>query len=303
MTGDAHPCAQTATCVGISVDNNNTPRVVWDHDNGSVQHQPLHQVHRWNIHPERRCTGRTPTRGAGIGTWQPCPTRSRIESGQHCAACTAANGFHTIHQLGRGAPPPTNSFEADYINASHRLYLAAFSGNLLKIGTAHTSRGTRRLTEQGAIAAHWIAECVDGIVVRQLEIAVDEQLGISQAVRAKRKTQALADGATVEAARHLIESRRHQVVGMAATWADTSIIDEAVTTIDDHHRLVDGTWRTVGGPIVAGCWELDIVDSWAHTALDNDNRLWDLKPLIGAVCELDAGGDSWHPNQQQTTLF
>ena len=94
--------------------------------------------------------------------------------------------MHDFHRSGIATP----GLRA-YLAQPHWLYVATFAHGVSKVGTAAQGSKWRRLAEQGAVAARYVALAPDGAVVRRLEDRVSERFGIIQAVRAKAKTAGL----------------------------------------------------------------------------------------------------------------
>ena len=134
----------------------------------------------------RRCIGATKRTEEG-SSHQVCDLEPT--SGRYCEKCqtvenvNAAN-MHQSHRKGRAEIGKTM---AAYLSHPHRLYLAAFRDGSMKVGTTRGSSGNRRLIEQGAWLATYVAEVEDGFFVRELEDEITAQLGVTQAVDTRRK--------------------------------------------------------------------------------------------------------------------
>lgn len=78
-----------------------------------------------------------------------------------------------------------------YLMQPHWLYIATFANGASKVGTAANLRKWKRLAEQGAVAARYVARADDGRVVRNLEDLVTRDAGIPQQIRSAAKAAAL----------------------------------------------------------------------------------------------------------------
>lgn len=140
---------------------------------------------------DRWCTGRYRfVDTVGVAP-VPCPTGAPASTGGQCASCLKRDEFRFAHHFHTGGPV-TAALEA-YMSQPHWLYIATFAGGLSKVGTAAALRKRSRLDEQGPVCATYLAEVVDGRVVRRLEDALTRQAGLAQSVRGTRKLAALAD--------------------------------------------------------------------------------------------------------------
>ena len=141
--------------------------------------------------PEQTCIGHTPFRKQQAD-YHDCRRRPQPDS-RRCRQCaiveaTFAANLHHAHTRGSAELDPIINQHLDQPN---RLYLAAFRDGSIKVGTSTLSRSERRLEEQGAWQARFVAETPNGRAVRHLEDAVTERLGIPQAVSAVRKRRGL----------------------------------------------------------------------------------------------------------------
>ena len=138
------------------------------------------------IDQPRRCIGRTKRTEEG-SSHQECD--SVPTGGRYCEKCQTAENVNAanMHQAHRKGRAEIDKAMAAYLSHPHRLYLAVFRDGTIKVGTTRGRSGDTRLIEQGAWAATYIAEVEDGFTVRELEDAVTEQLGVTQAVDTRRK--------------------------------------------------------------------------------------------------------------------
>ena len=170
-----------------------TPSLVLDDDNrhpGDVVLDPGTRL-GFTVLPGRWCLGHQLVKDRTHRTLVPCPTGSLVAGGTQCAPCEAADQsrpMHEFHRTGRASPGLR-----DYLDQPHWLYLATFAQGTTKVGTAANPSKWRRLAEQGAISARYIAWCPDGVSVRNLEDLVTRELGFTQQVRASSKARGLLE--------------------------------------------------------------------------------------------------------------
>ena len=142
------------------------------------------------IDSEHYCCGWFDVRSE-VPQHESCETAEVLVTGTQCRRCQYREGFTTVHQSHQaGARVPEHI--ARYLAQPHWLYVDVFASGQSKIGTVAQSRLGSRLSEQGPVAAFYVAEAPNGRVVRALEQSVSEHFGLRQAVSGKRKLQALA---------------------------------------------------------------------------------------------------------------
>ena len=97
---------------------------------------------------ERHCTGYYDFSYGTTGVHTPCPHAAQVAKGHQCRSCQLQEGFVALHNTKHlnAVPPQLRS----YISQEHYLYLAAFGGGVVKVGTAARSRHPARWYEQGA---------------------------------------------------------------------------------------------------------------------------------------------------------
>jgi len=100
---------------------------------------------------ERHCTGYYDFSYGTTGAHTPCPHAAQVAKGHQCRSCQFQEGFVALHNTKHlnAVPPQLRS----YVSQEHYLYLAAFGGGVVKVGTAARSRHPARWYEQGALAA------------------------------------------------------------------------------------------------------------------------------------------------------
>lgn len=180
--------------------------------------------------PERTCLGHIPFRQKQAD-YHDCRRQPELGS-RTCRQCaiveaTFASNLHHAHTRGSAELDPAVN---QHLNQPNRLYLAAFRDGSIKIGTSTLGRSQRRLEEQGAWMARFVAETPNGRAVRHIEDAVTEQLGISQAVSAVRKGRGLAnpvpdtqllatlDEVGAQVGELVLKAGDHQATPMAEDW-------------------------------------------------------------------------------------
>ncbi|RAX49808.1 DUF2797 domain-containing protein [Arthrobacter sp. AQ5-05] len=170
-----------------------TPSLVLDDENRHARDVVLEPETRlgFRVLPGRWCLGHQLIADRTHRTLVPCPTGSLIASGTQCAPCAAADQsrpMHEFHRTGRAGPGLR-----DYLDQPHWLYVATFAQGTTKVGTAANPSKWRRLAEQGAISARYVAWCPDGVSVRDLEDLLTSELGFTQQVRANSKVRGLLE--------------------------------------------------------------------------------------------------------------
>lgn len=143
------------------------------------------------VEPGRWCLGRTRVDGAEDWAHVDCPDTAAAERGTQCAACLARDDARHMHDFHRSGIAPAGL--RAYLAKPQWLYVATFAHGASKIGTAGQGNKWRRLAQQGAVLASYVALAADGRIVRVLEDLVTERLGLGQAVRASAKAAGLTD--------------------------------------------------------------------------------------------------------------
>jgi hypothetical protein len=141
--------------------------------------------------PKRTCLGHVPFRAKGRD-YHDCHKPPQ-EGSRRCERCTIveatfASNLHHAHTKGSAELDPSVQ---RHLEQPNRLYLAAFRDGSIKVGTSTLNRSQRRLEEQGAWLARFVAETTNGKLVRHIEDAVTEDLGLPQSVSAMRKLRGL----------------------------------------------------------------------------------------------------------------
>lgn len=159
-----------------------------------------------------------------------CQNWEQITTGKQCRRCQFKEGFITVHQAHRGLDRLAGNVRS-YITQPHRLYLDIFADGSSKVGTVAESRLSSRLSEQGAVAACYVARANDGIGVRKAEAAVSAELRLRQALTGKRKLAAMLSKINVEELRDklkkLVTQARPLLVQLAAEHSWIEVEEEA----------------------------------------------------------------------------
>ncbi|MGG5752989.1 DUF2797 domain-containing protein [Zafaria sp. Z1313] len=150
----------------------------------------------FTVGPGRWCLGHTSVESRTERTHHPCPTGAAAERGTQCGPCFGRDQTRLIHDFHRSGQAPPGL--RDYLMQPHWLYVAGFAHGAAKVGTAAAPGKWRRLAEQGAVVASYVALAADGRTVRVLEDAVTRECGLGQAVRAAGKAAGLASAAGAE---------------------------------------------------------------------------------------------------------
>ena len=182
--------------------------------------------------PALVCLGHVPFRSK-TNDYHDCVRRPRPGS-RHCERCaiieaTFASNLHHAHHKGSAE---LDASVRDHLDQPNRLYLAAFRDGSIKIGTSTLSRSEKRLEEQGAWIARYVAETTNGRTVRHLEDAVTEYVGIGQAVSATRKLRGLVAPVPSEKLDAILEQAVDDVRSMALARSRR----DGVTMMDERWR-------------------------------------------------------------------
>jgi len=184
------------------------------------------------------CIGHTPFR-PGSGDYNDCRKAPR-EGSRVCERCaiveaTFASNLHHAHHKGSAELDPSVQ---RHLEQPNRLYLAAFRDGSIKVGTSTLSRCERRLEEQGAWMARFVAETTNGRQVRHLEDAVTEQLGLPQSVSAVRKVRGLtnpvSDEQLAESLEAFAQTIETDIVAPASVDGTTSLAANWRHPMADH---------------------------------------------------------------------
>ncbi|WP_417217313.1 DUF2797 domain-containing protein [Arthrobacter sp.] len=230
-----------------------TPRWSLRADDGTRADQLLEPGTRcsFTVQPGRWCLGHTRVADATVWSHIGCPDGAPAERGTQCGSCFARDDARHMHDFHRSGIAPAGL--RAYLAKPQWLYVATFAQGASKIGTAGEGNKWRRLAQQGAVIATYVALAADGRVVRVLEDLVTERLGLGQAVRASAKTVGLTDPGQggpspsgVYDAGSLATMHRTQVERVHALLAE----DPAATGLDVEPVDEDFTPSALAGPLL-----------------------------------------------------
>lgn len=142
---------------------------------GEHKRRPLGQGENIDIEvtDERRCIGYIGEDGR-----VPCPSFSKIDSGQQCYQCRNKD-IHVDYVEGRSG---------ERREGNHSVYLVQIGDNI-KVGVTRTSRLMRRWIEQGAIYATEIKVCETASDALDMESEISDS-GIKERIGKKNKSTA-----------------------------------------------------------------------------------------------------------------
>lgn len=178
---------------------------------------------------DRWCLGHTKVHGRRERTAVACPDAARAERGHQCGPCFARDETRHMHDFHRSGIAPAGL--RDYLAQEHWLYVASFANGASKVGTAAAGGEWRRLAEQGAVAATYVALAADGAAVRVLEDLVTARLGLGQSVRASAKASGLAgtvhDAGSLAALNRGLAERVREFLGNADDASAADFVPQA----------------------------------------------------------------------------
>jgi len=149
-----------------------------------------------------------------LGCLHRCPETAALVRGTQCDICRRREGLWPCISCDGAAcrQRPLSDAVRDYCSSLHYVYLAYFGhdGNdLVKVGTASDLRGAKRLWEQGALCAAFIA-MGPGPAMKQLERAI-YNLGYPMQVSRATKQRLLAAGFGIESGHDSVRRAAEQV--------------------------------------------------------------------------------------------
>lgn len=164
--------------------------------------------------PIWHCPGRVPFR-SGRGDYIDCLNRPQ-PGRRTCVDCAVAEAMlaGSLHHAHIREADELDTAVDAHLRQPNVLYVAAFGDGSLKVGTSTAGRTTKRLLEQGALTAAIVAKTDDGIVVRQVEDLITEQLGIPQSVGVARKLRGLVAPRSPERLADRLHRATEQVHGL-----------------------------------------------------------------------------------------
>ncbi|OYN86357.1 hypothetical protein [Parenemella sanctibonifatiensis] len=255
----------------------------------------------FSVDPVRWCLGHRDLSGLPV----PCPKAARIETGRMCRECAAHDPWRWMHVAHR--VQSLNPGLAEKLRHPHWLYVATFAGGSHKVGTAHDERKRVRLDEQGPLFAHWVALAEDGLVVRELEDLVSQQLGLGQVVRSSAKATGLSGAVDLDRLRTDHDQLVADVRDILALAPDVAPLAEPWPNPRDLSSLTGLTLRAYPGSLDAGSHGFTVQQCWGPVALvgldDDPDSTYavDLSRLIGH--RLSFGDHATESPQWQDSLF
>ncbi len=190
----------------------------------------------------RLCVGHRPFRKPGVDyvdcLQQPVPGSKRCRSCIAVEAAFAAN----LHHAHRRDPSTLDAAVAEHLRQPNLLYLAGFADGSIKVGTTTETRAQQRLAEQGAWLAQIVAEAADGVVVRELEDRVTDELGVAQSVSMKRKLGGLVSPESDEVLNNAIGRMGDAVRRLVEYMGDPSL--QSTNRPWEHPTRRDVAWQS-----------------------------------------------------------
>ncbi|GAB4283569.1 MAG: hypothetical protein Kow0081_0200 [Candidatus Dojkabacteria bacterium] len=143
----------------------------------------------WKLSETRTCVGFYEK-----NNYVPCPFSSTLQYkfSSQCSYCEDKTGFRDAFIFKR---EPNENIK-EYIYSNHRVYLAYFYPDIIKVGTAVENRNEKRLIEQDAQAYVFIAEKPNGIEIQELESKISKRFKLKLAVASRIKKKQLYNSDT-----------------------------------------------------------------------------------------------------------
>lgn len=264
---------------------------------------------RYRATGQRLCPGTTKFADDGTRSFIEC--HNPAGQAARCDRCSTidtvfAANMHRAHKLGRAY---VDRRFAAHLDQPHRLYVAGFADGSIKVGTTAGASGGVRLAEQGAWIPRYALIADDGYVVREIEDAVTDLLGVSQQVSAARKLAGLQAPVATEALEARVGATTERVLQMVGANADF----EAATTPLDVGWSFEGVGSEAWSGLVAypnrldtGNHTFEVADMCGRFAVLTresvvDRFVADLAALEG--CIIDLGDHDPDPVEVQASLF
>ncbi len=213
-----------------------------------------------------------------------------------CPACSRREGFAGAHHAHEAATLPPRI--RVYLGQPHLVYVAAFADGSRKVGTVAESRLSSRVSEQGPVAAAYVARSPDGIAARRVEAEVARSLGLRQRVGTMRKLRALGTQidvtvATTRLREAAIAASEHVAGHVAADDAHALDPPHAWELPDEARRAFDATpAEPYPRPLAEGAHHLRLVGLAGTVAVfttpSDEQRIFaaDLNELRGREIEI-----------------
>ena len=256
---------------------------------------------------DRLCVGHSPFRKRDVDHVD-CDA-APLPGGRKCDRCsvvdsTFASNLHHAHTKDRADIDPAI---AEHLRQPNWLYVAGFRDGSLKVGTTTATRREKRLTEQGAWRAIFVATATDGYAVRDIEDKVTSELGIAQTVSIGRKLDGMARPKLDSA----VESALESVAG--------AVSEVVVGARDSRLTAMSEPWRFPGAEsplweglhryplkLSSGSHDLEVQAACGRMVVvaqpgSSDTFVADLGQLFGV--ELELGEYDPDPLAVQDSLF
>ena len=241
----------------------------------------------------RVCVGHRPFRKPGVDyvdcLQQPVPGSKRCRGCISVEAAFAAN----LHHAHRRDPSTLDAAVAEHLRQPNLLYLAGFADGSIKVGTTTETRTQQRLSEQGAWLAQIVAEAADGVVVRELEDRVTDELGIAQSVSMRRKLDGLVQQQPESMLTSAIDRMGDAVRRLVDHMGDPALISTSSTW--EHPTRQDSAWQSpvrYPFPLSEGAHNLEVRQACGRAvalsrvgSTSDDIFVADIGQLFGVVIE------------------
>ena len=216
-------------------------------DSGQHQHDVLLEPGTrlgFTVVPGRWCLGHQLIHDKSHRTHVPCGAQAILSNGTQCPDCAAADESRPMHDFHRSGIAGAGL--RDYLAQPHWLYVATFAQGKTKVGTAAQPSKWRRLAEQGALSARYVAWCPDGAAVRILEDLVTSELGFTQQVRSNSKVRGLLESHESTTRLDALNAQKATEVRKMLASLDPVLLAGS--------RISDDTWSPPdeGQPLLAG---------------------------------------------------
>ncbi len=132
------------------------------------------------------------------------------EKQTQCYECMHTFDFYNCVRCHGGECNARNCDVVDYCNTPHYVYLAYFSKDKIKVGTASEIRKYDRLLEQGALYSVFIAKTPTGKIARQMEKCISDSGMPSMVTAIFKMKNIILDGNFIEIKKRLLE--KYQIV-------------------------------------------------------------------------------------------
>ncbi|MEI7511223.1 MAG: DUF2797 domain-containing protein [Candidatus Peregrinibacteria bacterium] len=165
----------------------------------SVESAPLICVGSFQNNTYSPCSTKT------TGT-KKCETCKRMEDYFPCQFC---NGFN-CHQF--------RNEKIENCDASHMVYLALFTKDIVKVGVSRLTRGKTRQVEQGSHFTRIFAEGLSGVAARRMEKILTE-MGFPDKIPSSQKKDFLFPEISLEEGKSVLEQKAREATDFLASHA------------------------------------------------------------------------------------